>query len=98
MTRYKSKATRDVTKASNPRYMLSGPDTNVPGAVLTGRKMPDITPPKMVSGFSKGIRSRESNLNNSRSFTLPDTINPMETWQQSFGERRMSYNYKAPRK
>jgi hypothetical protein len=99
----KHKSTRDVTLKSNP-YLPPGPSTGMLGAmgekamgrrapVAPGPKPKPITPPTMVSGFSKGITSRESNLNNSNhTFKLPDTCDPMETYQKSFGARRMNYN------
>jgi hypothetical protein len=103
----KHKSTRDVTKATNPPLpptystgmlgAMGERNRNVP-AVPPGRKPPDITPPTMVSGFSKGIRSRESNLENSRSFSLPSSINPMETYNERFAGRRMNYNFNPKQK
>jgi len=102
----KHKSTRDVTKASNP-YLPPTYTTGKPGMmgernrnvapVKAGAKLPDITPPTMVSGFSKGITSRESNLNNSRSFSLPSSINPMDTYNERFASRRMNYNPPKPK-
>jgi hypothetical protein len=95
-------STRDVTLKSNP-YLPPGPSTGMPGAigeramgrranVAPGPKLPDITPPTMVSGFSKGIRSRESNHGTERSFKLPATCDPMATYNERFGDRRLNYN------
>jgi hypothetical protein len=87
----KHESTRDVTQASNP-YLPPAPSTGMPGAmgeramgrhanVPAGPKLPDITPPKMVSGFAKGIRSRETP---SPTFKLPETVSARQVQQDSF--------------
>ena|ERR1700690_3015049 len=102
----KHKSTRDVTKASNP-YLPPGPSTGMPGAmgerngtagnVAPGPKPKPTAFPTMVSGFAKGIRSRESNHSTERSFTLPATCDPMQTYNERFASRRMNYNPPKPK-
>jgi hypothetical protein len=98
--------TRDVTKASNP-YLpptyttgtlgAMGERNGTAGNVAPGPKPKPTAFPTMVSGFSKGIRSRESNHNTHRSFKLPDTMSAKAVYAERFGDRRMNYNPPKPK-
>jgi hypothetical protein len=91
--RKQHRSTRDVTKATNP-YLPPTYTTGMPGAmgernrdvapVKAGPKLPDVTTPTMVSGFSKDISSRESNHNTNRSFELPEKVSARQIQQDSF--------------
>jgi hypothetical protein len=106
MTKHKS-TTKDVTRKSNPilpptyttgKLGAMGERNGTAGNVAPGPKPKPTAMPTQVSGFSKGIKSRPSNHNTNRSFTLPSSINPMDTYNERFAGRRMNYNFNPKQK
>jgi len=77
--------TKDVTAATNPRLPPTH-NINGRGAVRemdpTPSRQPKIQPPKMASGFSKGIHSIERNPTST--YTLPDKVSQKEILDGSF--------------